>query len=212
MIRTCFLIFISILITACSTVPTKSSYHYEGHNQTTNTFTPKSKMQFVATRVQVEYPTPETPTPEQRLRISMLKGQAVIALNSSGAFKRIDEYHDSPYLLDIKLAEKSRDQAKDVANQLVSAATLFILPTGSKGQWVITVDLYSHGIKTNSYRLTEDFENSISSRNLFSTAPTNEQIALENAMNHLINEIKDDSSIPLTLPDFNHFSLYPTKS
>ncbi|ROQ30501.1 hypothetical protein EDC28_101187 [Gallaecimonas pentaromativorans] len=181
------------LISGCTQTPVKKLKVYQVQ--------PKQEGQFVTTRVNISFPKQDDVNTTFRLRYNA-KG----ILTDSLAFSEIDEVNDSPYVLDIAISGEGLDDSIDMAKQIASAATLFLIPTESKGRWIVDATLSSYGVTVQHYKITENYNNRISITTGYSTQKSSEQLALEKAMHHLINEIRADKAIPLVIPNIDMLS------
>ena len=73
------------------------------------------------------------------------------SLKKTGAFFAIGSNVVSEYYFDITLERESKDNIVDFAGNLVSAGTLFLVPSKVHNYNMLTVDVYGRGRKIKTY-------------------------------------------------------------
>lgn len=117
------------------------------------------------------------------------------ALRRSGEFSSLGPDRDARYILDATLDRLDRGGAADFGGQMVSAATLFLLPSRVRATNRLTVDLYVDGRKVKTYVHAVDYEETLSAFNL-SDVGSQEFTAINNVVNLFLAELAADQHIP----------------
>lgn len=122
-------------------------------------------------------------------------------LVESGAFRALGPQIVSPVTIEATLALGSDAPASESAGQILSAATLFVVPAPVSGYNTLKVDVYLQGIFIRHYEYREDYRTttSIFSVSGIGTDKDPEFLAIRNLAFRFINEIESDGVIPRML-------------
>jgi len=174
------LILLILIIQGCASTTQKYNYIAD-----------KSEGLFVPVRLFVNRAIPVPRFYESRL------DYVGMSLKKSGAFIDIGSHIDSPYVLDVRIERGTHDSIADVTGQILSAATLFLVPSIVHNFNKIDADLYIHGKKVKSYSFTEDYEDTLSIANNFDSAgDSNEYKTIHNLTHRLISQLDKDKLLP----------------
>ena len=142
-----------ILIAALSALPsacaptgdlTKHSYHL-----------PVDHAHFQPIGLYINRHSPVTPFDVARVTATEL------ALKETGAFADIGSNVNSDYYLDVTLRNHAKGGAADLAKTLVSASTLFLVPSKVHNSKALTVDIFFRAHKIKTYRYTSDYDSTM---------------------------------------------------
>ena len=124
------------------------------------------------------------------------------AIVKSGIFLDAGSHVRSPYVLDINLERDTHDNAADSAAQILSAGTLFLLPSKVHNINKLNVDFYAYGTLVKRYEYAEDYEEVLSIFNMKKQHEEggNEFLSIENLVNTLLNDVQQDALIPRLKP------------
>jgi hypothetical protein len=120
------------------------------------------------------------------------------ALKESRAFFDAGPYVDSPIILDIELSRGSYDTAVNFAGQMLSAATLFVVPTKTRSYNLLKVSVYAYGTLLKSYEFKQDFTQVLGVYNYRELVynEDNEFLSIRNLVNQFVNALDTDNLLP----------------
>ena len=135
--------------------------------------------------------------PVARFYVSRLEAVEA-SLKESGAFFDLGAHVRSPVILDIELNRGTNDSVVDTASQLLSAATLFLVPTKAKNFNTLKVDVYAYGKLIRTYQYQQEYEQVIGLYNYNEVASNegNEFLAIKAVVNKFVNEVERDKLLP----------------
>ena len=136
-------------------------------------------------------------TPVARFYVSRLEAVEA-SLKKSGAFFDVGPYVDSPVILDIELSRGTNDTAIDTASQLLSAATLFLIPTKANNYNELKVSVYAFGKLIKSYEFRQEYTQVVGLHNYNEVASDegNEFLSIESLVNQFVNQLNQDNLLP----------------
>lgn len=136
-------------------------------------------------------------TPVPRFYVSRLEAVEA-ALKKSGAFFDVGPYVDSPIILDIELNRGTTDTTVDTAGQILSAATLFLIPTKANNFNELKVSVYAFGKLLKTYEFKQEYTQVIGLHNYDEVASDkgNEFLSIESLVNQFVNALSKDRLIP----------------
>ena len=114
-------------------------------------------------------------------------------IKRSGMFVDAGSHVDSPLVFDITLHRGTTDTAANTAGHLLSAATLFVVPSKVNNFNKLTVDLYLSGKKIKTYEYTDHYEETLSITTAMSSeVSTNEFSSIRKVVNMFLEEFDKD--------------------
>lgn len=136
-------------------------------------------------------------TPVPRFYVSRLEAVEA-SLKKSGAFFDIGTHVDSAVFLDMELSRGSNDSTLDMAGQLVSAATLFLVPSKVENFNQLSVDVYAYGKLLKRYEFRQDYSQVVGLHNYEEIASNqdNEFLSIQNLVNQFVNALNADQLLP----------------
>lgn len=123
------------------------------------------------------------------------------ALKESGAFFDVGSHVDSPIILDIQLDRGTSDGALHSAGHILSAATLFLVPTKVNNFNELKVDVYAYGRLLKTYEFRQEYSQLLGLHNYNEVASNqdNEFLSIRNLVNQFVNAIVEDGILPRIL-------------
>lgn len=120
------------------------------------------------------------------------------ALKKSGAFFDVGRGVDSPIILDITLERGTRDNAVNTAGHLLSAATLFLIPSKVNGYNELKVSVYAYGKRLKSYEFRQDYGQVVGLHNYNEIASNqdNEFLSIRSLVHQFVNALDADDLLP----------------
>lgn len=120
------------------------------------------------------------------------------ALKQSEAFFDVGRGVDSPIILDITLERGSRENVVQTAGHLLSAATLFLVPSKVHAYNELKVSVYIHGKRIKSYEFRQDYGQIVGLHNYneIATNQHNEFRSIRNLVNQFVNALDADDLLP----------------
>ncbi|MCO5094292.1 MAG: hypothetical protein M9960_03590 [Xanthomonadaceae bacterium] len=120
------------------------------------------------------------------------------ALKESGAFFDIGSHVDSPFILDIELSRGTNDTAGDTAGQILSAATLFLVPSKVHNFNELKVAVYAYGNIIKNYEFKQEYTQVLGLHNYneVATNQDNEFLSIKNLVNKFVNALDADKLLP----------------
>ncbi len=172
----------TVLLGACATTVPLTPFQY---------LPDTSKGVFVPVRVTVNR---DRSVPDfYRTRHDLIQAE----LAASGAFAEVGPEVDSPVWLDIRLARHTVDSAGTVARQLLSAATLFLIPGTARNINQVEVDCYLQGRLVRRYEYAGAYEERLSIYRYAELKDGGEEfVSLRNIIHHLLRDLDRDEFIP----------------
>jgi len=120
----------------------------------------------------------------------------------SSFFYDIGATVDSPYTLDVKLDRGTTDTALETTGHILSAATLFIVPSKVNNYNTLTVDFYNNGKLIKNYKYEEHYEETLSILDGGISeydVNSNEFISIRNLVNRFLQDFDHDNLMPRLL-------------
>lgn len=136
--------------------------------------------------------------PVRRNYISRLD-EVDAAFKKSNLFFDIGATVDSPYIIDVKLDSGTTDSAINSAGVLLSAATLFIVPSKVHNYNTLNVDFYINGQLVKNYTYREDYEETLSITDAGAKEydiNSNEFKSIRNLVARFLQDFDNDSLMP----------------
>lgn len=108
-------------------------------------------------------------------------------------FTSIGSDVESPYVLDAKMHRGSNESSINFVGHILSAATLFLIPSKISNYNELTVDLYVNGARVESFRYREDYEDTSW---LFNAPGDVEFQSIRSLVNKFLQEFESKNLIP----------------
>ncbi len=126
------------------------------------------------------------------LQAELVKTRAFVALGSSV---------NSPVVIDLTLERGSDSGGVEATGQILSAATLFLVPAPVNGYHTLKADVRINGIFVRHYEYRDDYSTNTGVYNMgrIGTEKDPEFASIRNVAYKFINEIERDNVIPRTL-------------
>ncbi len=176
------LVSIAWLVCACAPIASLRPFEYT---------LPTDRGVFAPVRLEINR---DAPVPEfYQSRLDLVASE----LESSGAFHSVGQDVDSEYVLDVRLGRHTTDTAVDTANQMLSAVTLFLIPSTAHNVNKLEVDCYVDGVHVRRYEYTGAYEERISLFNYRALSEGGDEfVSIRNMLNHLIRDLDHDDILP----------------
>ncbi len=184
------LILTFIILAGCASTSNQPVFEFDSGD---------AKGVFVPVRVHINRNVPVARFYESRLI------EVKNTLKRSGMFLEVGSHVDSPYVLDLQLERGSNDNAVDTTAQLLSAATLFLLPSKVNGYHILKADLYIDGSLLKSYEYKDEYDETISIYNYNEAASNDgdEFVSIRNVVNKLLKGLDEDDVIERYIDNSN---------
>jgi len=114
-------------------------------------------------------------------------------LANSGLFESIGPDIESDYRLELTLERGTHQSVADAAVHVISAASLFLIPSRVRNFNELQVELYSHGKLAKTYHYRQNYADPLSA---FDWTETNEFVSIKNVVRAFMNELEEDRLIP----------------
>lgn len=114
-------------------------------------------------------------------------------LSRSGLFAQIGPGVASEYLLEVSLERGTHESVAEAAVHVLSAATLFLVPSRVRNFNLLKADLYVQGQLRKSYAYQDEFQDPLSA---FDWTETNEFVSIKNVVRKFMMELDRDQLIP----------------
>lgn len=125
------------------------------------------------------------------------------ALKQSGAFFDVGSHVDSPVVLDIELNRGTTDGTLHAVGHVLSAATLFLVPSKANNFNELRVVVYVYGKQVKSYEFRQEYSEVLGLHNSreLATNQGNEFLSIKNLVHQFVNALIEDGILPRVILD-----------